>query len=276
MRKMDKTYEEKLIEALPTPMLITTLDGKIISANSRCEDFFGRSKGQIIAVIIEDLYEERSNVREAFEEAKRTEFSTCDVTCLKGDGATFPAILNFAPIKDEDGNVINVLVAMSDLTKLKEREKEVEDARVYAENLVKFSPTPITLLTPDGIRTDCNSAMERLTGRKKRELLEAIEEIYAEESKEDARKIVKEAVEKGSASYELTIVKKDGTKVPVIANTSVIRDGSGEVTGVIYTASDLTELKEKEREIEENSEYLQREAEDKRGDEESIRGIHLR
>ncbi|VUT26876.1 MAG: Sensory rhodopsin II transducer [Candidatus Methanolliviera sp. GoM_oil] len=131
----------------------------------------------------------------------------------------------------------------------KKAEKGAEALKEYAENLIKRAPTPITLLTPEGLRTDCNLAMERLAGREKHELIEAIEGIYAEESKEDAKRIVKEAVEKGSASCELTIVRKDGIRVPVIANTSVIRDNAGNVVNVIYTASDLTELKKREEDL---------------------------
>ncbi|HIH40423.1 MAG TPA: PAS domain S-box protein [Halobacteria archaeon] len=123
----------------------------------------------------------------------------------------------------------------------------------YLNNpIIKFSPTPITVLTPTGFRIGCNPAMERFAERNKDELIDKpIELIYADESKDTARKLIEDAVKNDFAQYELILLKRDGNKVPVIASASSIKEDDGEVIGVVYTASDITELKRKE-------EYLDR------------------
>ena len=80
--KRERAFTGRLLESLPTSMVISRPDGKIASANRRCEDLFGRSKEELGEVLIEDLYEERKEIREAFEEAKRRGFARCEATPL--------------------------------------------------------------------------------------------------------------------------------------------------------------------------------------------------
>ena len=120
--KKERAFTGRLLDSVPTPMSIMTLDGKIISANSRCEDFFGRSNEELGEVLLEDLYEERDEIRETFEAAKRTGFSTGEATLKNGKRA----ILNFSPIRDEEGSIINVIGTAQDITELKKREEETK------------------------------------------------------------------------------------------------------------------------------------------------------
>lgn len=124
----------------------------------------------------------------------------------------------------------------------------------YLDNpIIKFSPTPITVLTPTGIRIGCNPAMERFTERTKNEIIgEPIESIYSDESKGAARKLIEDAIKNDFSSYELLLLKKSGSTVPVVANASCIKDNSGKVIGIVYTAADITELKRKEKELEQS------------------------
>jgi len=129
----------------------------------------------------------------------------------------------------------------------------------YMDNpIIKFAPIPITVITPNGIRISCNPAMETYSGRKKEEIIgKPIELIYASESKENARKLVEEAVKNGFSNYELIFLKRDGSKVPVVALASAIKNGEGKVIGIEYTALDITEMKHKEKDLKDAQRFAQ-------------------
>jgi PAS domain S-box-containing protein len=128
----------------------------------------------------------------------------------------------------------------------KRKENELRQTKLYSENLIRNTPAPIILFTPQGIGIDCNPAMEKLIGKKKEELLEGVEEIYAPESREGGKKIIEEAVEKGYSSKELEIIRRDEAHLSIAARASIIKDMGGNPFVVIYSATDITELKNKE------------------------------
>ncbi|RZN71331.1 MAG: PAS domain S-box protein, partial [Candidatus Methanolliviera hydrocarbonicum] len=240
----ERAFAGRLLDSVPTPMSITTLDGKIISANSRCEDFFGRSNEELGEVLLEDLYEESDEVREAFEEAKRTGFSTCEATLIDGKRA----ILNFSPIRDEDGSIINVIGTAQEIAL---------ERRLLFRNL----PIPASLMTPEGMRIDANLACENYFKRGKEEYIGAkLEELYVREDIPKIREALEDCKRTGFASCEAMVVKGDGTKAPVIMNLTAIKDRKGDVINIIATAQDiseLSELKEREEELKKEEEFAE-------------------
>jgi two-component system, NarL family, sensor histidine kinase EvgS len=58
---------------------------------------------------------------------------------------------------------------------------------------------------------------------------------------------------------ELTLIRKDGTHVPVLLASSAMRDSTGKVTGLLGVATDLSQIKQLEKKLR-NSELTAREA----------------
>ena len=127
--------------------------------------------------------------------------------------------------------------------------EELESSRAYFQHFFDLSPVPLTLVGLDGRRLDCNPAMEELTGRRKKDLVNVpIEAIYGEEEQlMIKKKLVNGTIEKGYVhGFETYFLRPDGTKLPVVANTSLIK---GRPPSIIYSATDISELRKREEEI---------------------------
>jgi len=94
---------QNFLLSLPDPTSIMTPEGVRTDTNYATERLFKRSREEIIGTRPEELYarEDAANIRYALEQSRHTGSGTCEVTCLKGDGTSFPAILSFAPVRDQ-------------------------------------------------------------------------------------------------------------------------------------------------------------------------------
>jgi len=169
--KKVEEYASNLARSLPNPTSVMTPDGERIDTNLATERYFRRSRDEIIGKRVEGLYaeEDMETIKNAFEESKRegTGFSTCKATCLRGDGTTFPALLNFSPLKDAEGNIINVLVTATDITELRRSEEELRKLGAMVENV----GTPIILTDPTSRWEYVNPSFEKVFGFTREEVL---------------------------------------------------------------------------------------------------------
>jgi PAS domain S-box len=182
-----------LFKNFPTPASLVDENGKRIATNLAAKRLFGRSRDEITGAKLEELYtkEDVEKIKNAFEESKRAGHSACDVTGLNGDGTTFPAILNFTSVRDEKGDIINVLITATDITELKERERELKAEKKYISDLFDATPDPISIVDADDIRIYCNPAMEELTGLSMEELIgKPANIVFVEEERPDSKRIL--------------------------------------------------------------------------------------
>ena len=259
--KKSQEYTRSLFYSIPNPTSILDLEKRRIDTTKATEDLFRMSRDEILGSKVEDLYakEDLKKIRETMERGKEG-YSSCETTCIRGDGTEFPAVLSFAPVRDNDGNLINIVFSATDITELRSREEEVEERRAYFQNFFNSSPVPLTLIGLDGKRVDCNPAMERLTGRSKKELVYVpVEATYVKEEQELVRKkLVDETIEKGYMhGFETYFREPDGTKLPIVANTALIRDKKGRPLSIVYSATDITELRSREEEVEKTKEQIE-------------------
>jgi PAS domain S-box-containing protein len=167
-QKRREDFIANLVRSVPVPMSVMTVDGRRTDTNRAAEKYFRRSREEIVGARIEDLYskEDAERIKNAVEECKSAdaEFSTCEATCLRGDGSTFPAILNFASVKDGKGKIINLLVTAQDVTELKQVEEELA-------KIVEGSPIPAFVINSEHKIAHWNTAIETLTGVKREEVI---------------------------------------------------------------------------------------------------------
>jgi PAS domain S-box-containing protein len=134
-------------------------------------------------------------------------------------------------------------------------EGELRAASVYARSLLEASLDPLVTISADGKITDVNKTTEQVTGVARERLIGSDFCDYFTEP-EQARAGYKQVFSDGVVKdYPLTIRHQSGRTTDVLYNASVYKNEAGEVQGVFAAARDVTESKQKDRELRAASVY---------------------
>ncbi len=147
---------------------------------------------------------------------------------------------------DEDGNPLRSMGTVLDVTERRLAEDQLRLAVAYNRSLIEANLDPQVTIETGGKITDVNTATEVVTGRSRAELIGTdFSDYFTEPDK--ARAGYKQVFREGSIhDYALHIRHKDGHITPVLYNSSIYRDETGEVVGVFAAARDITERLEAE------------------------------
>lgn len=132
---------------------------------------------------------------------------------------------------------------IQDITKLQNLETELQDKRQRINAIYKTSPTAIGIISSYNI-FDCNPEFYELTGYLPEELQdEGLLKLMSQSEIDRLQKISKESGANGTVySFETEWNKKDGSTIDVLLSFSRLNI-SGNYTGSIITATDISELK---------------------------------
>jgi len=244
-----RTYFQRFFNASPTPLALIGLDGKRMDCNPAMERLAGRSKKELTNVPVEATYakEEQPLVKkklvdETIEKGYMYGFETY---FMRPDGTRLPIVANCSLLRGKDGEPLSIIYSATDITVLK-------DARDYAQNIIYSVPNPMTIMSPDGVRTDANPACTEYFGRSKEVFIGIpLEKLYDNPKK--VKETLAEAKRKGVACCETNVIKGDGSKAPTIICLSTVRNREGNIINIIGTATDITKLRKQEEELEESN-----------------------
>ncbi|GAB6112002.1 sigma-54 interaction domain-containing protein [Desulfomicrobium salsuginis] len=130
-----------------------------------------------------------------------------------------------------------------------------ENLNQYWKTVVNTIQDGVMIVTPDGQIVSVNQALVDMTGYAREELIGAPCSILGCSTCELARGIPQchfcVMFEKGELRRQKCgLVRKDGTRLPVVKNASVLRDADGSVIGAVETITDISDLVDKEAQIE--------------------------
>ena len=179
-------------------------------------------------------------------------------------GERFPAHVLFTATKDKAGKVVGFIEIVDDLTERKEAETQLLEAKKYTDSIIKsFLDTLIVVDTHARIQT-INPETAKLLGYAQSELVgQPVDMVFEEE--EEARQLfqffrLRDESEIDAdmevRNVELTYKAKDGRRIPMSFNASVLTNEDGNVVGVVAGAKDISDIKRAE---EERIEQLERE-----------------
>lgn len=168
-----------------------------------------------------------------------------DTILLAKDGSERPIDDSAAPIQDEKGRVIGVVLIFRDVTE----RRRAEEARRHLAAIVESSDDAIISETFDGKITSWNKAAERLFGYVSEEIIGKPISLLAPLEHAGELPAVSEQVRRGETTkhFETKGRRKDGRTMDVSINISAIRDAQGSVVGASAIARDITERKRKEQ-----------------------------
>jgi len=122
----------------------------------------------------------------------------------------------------------------------------VEKNNAYNRSLIEASLDPLVAIDSEGIITDANTATEVATGYARNELIGTDFSSYFTDSmkaKSGYRQVFHDGFVK---DYELELLHKNGSSIPVLYNATIYKNELGEPSGIFAAARDISERKKAE------------------------------
>jgi len=240
--KASHYYTRSLIESNIDALMTTDPLGNITDVNQQMEQLTGRKREELIGTPFKSYFTDpvraEEGVRQVLREGKVTNY---ELTARAADGRTTTVSYNASTFRDADGKLQGVFAAARDVTAQKALEKQLRESQAYNRGLIEASVDGLITVDADGIISDVNAQMCRMTGYSREELIGTPFADYFSDG-ERASVGVRETFDRGMVKdYVLTLRTRDGRHLQVSFNASVFRDGSDTVRGIFASARDITD-----------------------------------
>jgi len=133
--------------------------------------------------------------------------------------------------------------------------EDLKTLESYAEDLWHFLPIPVCLTNPSFNIVNASKALEENSGYKGLEIIgENLKNFLKNFEGIKKELIIKETI---SGKEEIFLTKRE-KEIPINLSAKTRKDEKGNITGYFFAFIDLTEIKEKEKELQKKIKELQK------------------
>jgi len=253
LRESEQRYRTTF-EHTGTAMAIIEEDTTISLANHRFELLSGYSREEI---------EGKKRWTEFVHQEDLERMKQYHVKRREPGGEAVPTHYEFRFL-DKEGNIKDIfliveviprtkksITSLMDITERKRAEETLRGSEEKYRSLVSNVKLGVFRNTPEpvGRFLEVNPAMEKITGYRRKELLQMnVSDLYVHP--EERERVLEEiASGKGKVAKELRFRKKDGTEIVVLSTKVVVRDDAGKILYFDGILEDITERKQAEARI---------------------------
>lgn len=260
----DAVSDTSVLNAIPDVLYVFDTNGQMQWWNDRLPAVTGYTDAEIARMHPLEFVPDDDTPRLAAAISRVVEHETVETReshLVTKAGTHIPYELNGAPLVDDDGEVWGVGGTGRDITARKQAARAAERERERFEQLVDaVTEYAIFLLDSDGHITSWNRGAERIKGYSESEILgEHFSVLYPDDAVENdlPAKLLDEAAAAGSVEDEGWRVRKDGTTFWAHVTITALYD-DGDLHGFAKVTRDMTERRQREREIERQRDELER------------------
>jgi PAS domain S-box-containing protein len=185
-----------------------------------------------------------------------------ELTYIRKDGSRFPAIVSVTALRDAQDGIIGYLLIGTDNTARKQAEEALLKAGALQSAIFNSANFSSIATDANGVIQIFNVGAERMLGYAASDVMDKVtpadisdpEEVIARAqalSEELGTPIApgfEALVFKASRGiediYELTYIRKDGSRLPAVVSVTALRDAQGEIIGYLLIGTDNTARKE--------------------------------
>jgi len=221
-----------LINTSPDGIVISTLDGIVLFASDKVLDLYGTDSseeltGKSIFDFIDESYHEKA-VTLIGEMLNGNYTGASEYLMKRRDGSHFYMEINAETLRDKEGKAEKVFFILRDITERKQTAQDLSDSN---DRFRTFLDT-VTNIAVQSYNADCtitywNKSSEGIYGFTDREAIgqNIADLIFPDELKEPFKKAVKEMERSGIGhpAGELLLKRKDGTRISVYSNHSIVK-----------------------------------------------------
>lgn len=245
-------------------VIVTDADGRVNFLNPIAEALTGWSTGEAAGQPLEAVFrimnqETGKPIASPTLQALRGETTgglADHAVLVARDGRERPIDDSAAPIRDESGRIVGVVLVFRDVTE----RRRADEIRRHLAAIVESSDDAILGTTLDGTITSGNSGAERLYGYTAEELVGQSAALLIPAERFDEFRATLNQIHQGMNTdhFESKRRHKDGTLIDVSVKVSPIRDGFDNVIGASTVARDITARKRAEKRLAESEQRFSR------------------
>src|ERR687886_609019 len=253
--QLSETRFRAIIEQSPLSIQILSPDGRTLEVNRAWEELWGVTLEDIAGY---NLLEDQQLVTKGIMPYVQRGFAgepTPIPPIIYDPNETIPGLTSreeperwvsafIYPVRDEAGNVREVILMHDDITE----HKQAEEVRARLAAIVESSDDAIIGKTLEAIITNWNRGAQKIYGYSAEEVVGKPINILVPPDRPDEIPKIMEKLRRGESinRYETVRVTKDGRRLDISLTISPIRDPSGNIVGASTIARDITESKRAE------------------------------
>jgi PAS domain S-box-containing protein len=189
-----------------------------------------------------------------------------ELTYIRKDGSRFPAVVSVTALRDDSDAIIGYLLIGTDNTARKRAEEALLKAGALQNAIFNSANFSSIATDAEGVIQIFNVGAERMLGYKAEDVVDKITPAGISDAGEVIARAAALSLEldtpitpgfealvfKASRGiediYELTYIRKDGSRFPAIVSVTALRDAAGKVIGYLLIGTDNTARKRVEAE----------------------------
>ncbi len=264
-REQSSQYARSLLEASLDPLVTISPEGKITDVNQGSIKVTGVAREKLIGTDFSEYFTEPEKARlgyqQVFADGSVTDYP---LTIRHHDGRLTDVLYNASLYRDVSGNVLGVFAAARDITARKQAEAALLEAGTLQRAIFDSANFSSIATDAKGVIQIFNVGAEHMLGYTAAEVMDKITPADISDPQEVVARARALSVELGTAIapgfealvfkasrgiediYELTYIRKDGSRFPAVVSVTALRDVAGTIIGYLLIGTDNTARKQAE------------------------------
>lgn len=261
LRESEARYRE-LVETVNVGLAQADADYAFTYVNQGFANMLGRTPEEMIGHSLPEFVHDdyRDIMLRQISERKHGISDKYEMAWQSKDGRKVYALVSSRPILDEEGKFAGSTAVMTDITERVKAEERLRESEERLARILETTPSGTIILDRDGRVTFANEAAERILGLSREQITQRSYDAQDwQMTTVDGRPLPPEeltfarVMRTGEAIYnvETAIKRPDGRTAIVSTNAAPLRGPSGDIVGVVASATDITERRLAQQALEE-------------------------
>jgi len=236
-----RRYTDKIIDAIPGYLSVQTRDFRIIEVNESFRKDFGDHENRFCYQVYKNRSEkcEDCPVERTFHDGQSHRSEEVVKTL---DGREVNVLVYTTPIRNEAGDVTEVIEMSTDITEQKKFQNQLRDSQSRYHQLFEEVPCFISIQNRELQIIEANRMFCEAFGR---HFGCKCYNVYKHRDEECYPCIVKQTFNDGEVHvHEEVLTSQDGRQMNVLVNTMPIRSADGKIASVIEMSTDITQIRQ--------------------------------
>jgi PAS domain S-box-containing protein len=246
MENLRRRYSDKIFDAIPGYISVQDREFRLTAANDAFRKDFGDIEGRFCYQVYKQRPEKCENcpVERTFRDGQKHQSEEIVRTM---DGREVHVLVNTTPIRNDEGEVTDVIEMSTDITELKNLHRQLIESRHRYRQLFEEVPCFISIQDRDLRIVEANRLHREAFGTS---YGSKCYEVYKHRTEECYPCLVKQTFEDGETHiHEEVVTSRADRKMNVLVFTMPIKNSDGQIANVIEMSTDITQIRDLQSEL---------------------------